>query len=186
MRFLHKPAKNLSWKQIRERLLANKKRTLAVLCCLLALLLLALSELPVRRKTAQTEAPSDAQYAQTLEARLTALIEQIDGAGKTQVLVTLRTGTQTVWARNDKSDSDQGESQSRVQTEQNYVLVRNGSGENGLVLNTRTPQVLGVAVVCAGAGDPLVRQNITQTVTSVLGIGASHVSVVKMETERNR
>ena len=119
-----------------------------------------------------------------LESRLAQLIRTIDGAGKTQVLVTLRTGEETVWARNDSMDSEA--EPSRTQSEQTYVLVRSGSDETGLQLKTITPTVQGVAVVCEGADDPQVQQRITQTVTAVLGIGAGHVSVVKMETERNR
>ena len=137
-----------------------------------------------RTKTEPIQPVQTTAYAKQLETRLAELIRSIDGAGKTQVLVTLRTGEETVWARNDSMDSEADTS--RVQSEQTYVLVRSGSDETGLQLKTITPTVQGVAVVCEGADDPQVQQRITRTVTAALGIGAGHVSVVKMQTERNR
>lgn len=182
---MHLRENGLSWKQILGKLRSDKKRAAVLILCGLALVLLALSEWTFPRtktETAQTTQPQ--AYAKQMETRLAELIRSIEGAGKTQVLVTLRTGEETVWARNDSMDSEADAS--RVQSEQTYVLVRSGSDETGLQLKTITPAVQGVAVVCEGADDPQVQQRITQTVTAALGIGAGHVSVVKMKTERNR
>lgn len=148
-------------------------------------MLLALSEWTGTRPKTETAQPAQPEaYAKQMETRLTELIRSIDGAGKTQVLVTLRSGEETVWARNDTMEHEADTS--RLRSEQTYVLVRAGSDETGLRLKTITPGVQGVAVVCEGADDPQVQQRITQTVTAALGIGAAHVSVVKMQTERNR
>ncbi len=182
---MHLRENGLSWKQLLLKLRADKKRAAVLILCALALVLLILSEWTLPREkseTAQTVQPQ--AYAKQTEQRLSELICSIEGAGRTQVLVTLRAGEETVWARNDSMESESGTS--RVQSEQNYVLVRSGSDETGLRLKTITPTVQGVAVVCEGADDPQVQQRITQTVTAALGVGAGHVSVVKMETERNR
>ena len=182
---MHVRENGLSWKQLLGKLRADKKRAAVLLLCVSALVLLVLSEWISPRTKAETVQPEQtAAYAQQMETRLAELIRSIEGAGKTQVLVTLRTGEETVWARNDTMDSEPDAS--RVRSEQTYVLVRSGSDETGLRLKTVTPSVQGVAVVCEGADDPQVQQRITQTVTAVLGIGAGRVSVVKMQTERNR
>ena len=183
---MHLRAKGLSWKALRERLRGHEKPALIALLCVLALLFLALSEWLPQKGEQTTPAQQDTgQYAEQLETRLETLLSCIDGAGRTRVLVTLRTGEETVWARNEKSDSTDDADQTRVQCEREYILVRTGSTETGLQLKTVTPQVLGVAVVCEGASDPQVRQNITQTLTAALGVGAGHVSVVQMKSERN-
>ena len=185
MRFLHLRESVPTWRQLLTKLRADKKRAAVLILCALALVLLVLSEWTHPRTETQTAQPSQpSAYAKQTETRLAELIRSIEGAGRTQVLVTLRTGEETVWARNDSMDSEADAS--RVQSEQTYVLVRSGSDETGLLLKTITPTVQGVAVVCEGADDPLVQQRITQTVTAALGIGAGHVSVVKMQTERNR
>lgn len=152
---------------------------------MLALVFLALSEW-VPKHSEKTPETQDAQlFAEALETRLEDLLSSIDGAGKTKVLVTLRTGEETVWARSEKSDRSDDAQQTRVQSERDYILVRTGSAESGLPLKTVSPQVLGVAVVCEGAADPQVRQNVTQTLMAALGIGAGHISVVQMQSERN-
>lgn len=186
MRFLHLRENGLSWKTILGKLRADKKRAALLILCVLALVFLVLSEWTTgtRAKAETSQASQSAAYAKQLETRLAELIRAIEGAGKTQVLVTIRTGEETVWARNDLMDSEADTS--RVQSEQTYVLVRSGSDETGLQLKTITPTVQGVAVVCEGADDPQVQQRITQTVTAALGIGAGHVSVVKMQMERKR
>ncbi len=185
MRFLHLRENGLSWKPLLQKLRGDKKRAAVLLLCALALVLLVLSEWTgTRTKTETAQQSQPVAYAKQLETRLAQLIRSIEGAGKTQVLVTLRTGEETVWARNDTMESEADAS--RMQSEQTYVLVRAGSDETGLQLKTITPAVQGVAVVCEGADDPQVQQRITQTVTAALGIGAGHVSVVKMQTERNR
>ena len=185
MRFLHLRENGPLWKPLLEKLRADKKRAVILLLCVSALILLVLSEWTQPRTKTETAQPvQPTAYAKQLETRLAELIRAVEGAGKTQVLVTLRTGEETVWARNDTMDSEADAS--RMRSEQTYVLVRSGSDETGLLLKTITPIVQGVAVVCEGADDPQVQQRITQTVTAALGIGAGHVSVVKMQTERNR
>ena len=164
-----------------QALAANKKKAVVASLCLLAVLFLILSEW-IQDTDQQESAPQTQteDYAAQLETKLAALLSSVDGAGKTHVLITLRSGTETVFARDDRLDAEEGHTQS----EQTYVTLRDGSRDAGLPLKTVPPQILGVAVVCEGADTPQVRQSITQTVTAALGIGASHVSVVKMQSER--
>lgn len=186
MKFLHLQGKDLSWRTLRTHLAADKKRVLALLLCAAAVLLLLLSVQFEKQPAVQTEeAPDTEQYVRQLETRLAELIAAIDGAGKTKVLVTLRSGTETVYARDDKLESEKTADSTRTESEQAYVLLGSGSNETGLELKTVAPQIQGVAVVCTGADVPQVRQRITETVTAALGIGAAHVSVVKMKSERN-
>lgn len=163
-----------------RRLTADKKKAAVLILCLLAAVLLVLSEwTDGTTKKEQTAQPAAADYARELETRLERLIASIDGAGKTQVLIVLRSGEETVYARDDRLDSGEG----RTQSEQTYVTVRDGTQEGGLPLKTVSPQVCGVAIVCEGADNPAVRQAVTQTVTAALGVGASHVSVVKASAQ---
>ena len=80
---------------------SNKNRTsLAVAVGVLAMLLLLLSELlpsgntqKAAASTAQTTAVS--QYQTQLEQQLERLISQLQGAGRTTVMITLTTGEET-------------------------------------------------------------------------------------------
>ena len=183
MKFSDLREKCRAWKPVIEKTAANKKRAAIILLCLLVSVFLILSEWTAGTKNnAETQQTDETDYAAQLEAKLGDLLSSVDGAGKTKVLITLRTGTETVFARNDQLETEP----SRTQSEQTYVTLRDGSRDTGLPLKTLAPQILGVAIVCEGADTPQVRQAITETVTAALGIGASHVSVVKMRSERNR
>ena len=89
-------------------------KKLAVLCAVgvLGVVLLILSEfIPSGEKKAEkkesvTAAHSQETYAEDIEKRLTEIVSSIDGAGKTRVMVTLESGAEQVYARNEKIKSD--------------------------------------------------------------------------------
>lgn len=169
-----------SWRTAAERVCAalydEKKRVNLLLCAGLAgLLLLAFSEwLPDSTSQEQPAAavptPQNQQdYAEQLEDRLQELISHVDGVGRTQVMVTLAQGEESVYAT-DRETSQDGSS--RI----SHVLT----GDEGLVRTIQTPQVLGVAVICEGGESPAVQNRVCALVESLTGVGANHITVAKM------
>lgn len=85
-------------------LLQKQNRTqLAIILGVAAMLLILFSELfSTPAKTAanagSSAAVSETAYREQLETQLTELIEQLDGAGKTVVMVTLESGEETIYA----------------------------------------------------------------------------------------
>lgn len=155
--------------------LADEKQRVNLLVCigLAGLLLLAVSSWLPADSSTQSAAPaamtdSSADYAAELETRLTALISRVEGAGKTAVMVTLESGSESIYATDTDSDGSS-----------THVLL--GSGEaNGLVETVETPRVLGVAVVCEGGGSAAVQSRVTALVQALTGIGTNHITVAKM------
>ena len=85
--------KDLAQKENRTRL--------AVLLGAAAMLLILLSELftPSGKTAAASAAPADDNiYRQQLEQQLSDLITQVEGAGKTTVMITLESGEETIYA----------------------------------------------------------------------------------------
>ena len=85
--------------------LADEKQRVNLLVCmgLAGLLLLAVSSWLPADSSTQSAAPaamtdSTADYAAELETRLTALISRVEGAGKTAVMVTLESGSESIYA----------------------------------------------------------------------------------------
>lgn len=116
-------------------------------------------------QTVQTDTAAD--YATQLESRLTALISRIEGAGKTAVMVTLESGSESIYATDTDADGAS-----------THVLLGSGRAD-GLVETVQTPQVLGVAVVCEGGGNAAVQNRVTALVETLTGIGANHITVAK-------
>ncbi len=128
------------------------------------------------------------EYTKALEKRLGNLIESMEGVGRAQVMVTLESSAQMVFATEEKVQTDRmqdvtGEEKRREQVSGNsqssLVLVDGGNGKRPLVKTQLEPTVRGVVVVCAGAESKVVSARIIDVVTTALGIGANKVCVVK-------
>ena len=138
------------------------------------MLLLLVSEwFPEEAAVPQTDAAPAAtaapdSYAETLEEQLTEMICRMEGAGQTRVMVMLAGSQLTRYAADTERSAD---------TERReHVLL----GDAALVEQVEAPQILGVAVVCEGGGDPGVQYAVTELVTALTGIGANHITVTKM------
>ena len=145
------------------------RTTLAVFVGAIAMLLLLLSELLPKASSATVPAAKDTdarQYQTQLEEQLAELISQLQGAGKTTVMVTLTTGEETVYA----VDTQTGE----LQQQETHVLLQDGSA---LAETTYLPQVCGVAVLCEGGGDVRVAARITELLRSLLALPSNRICV---------
>lgn len=144
---------------------------------LAGVLLIALSEwLPRDADRAEdTVTVTEQQVEQALEQRIAALLSSVEGVGRCRVMVTLESGTQTVYAA-DTHLITEGE----MQTVDTSVLrVDTDAGPVGLKLTAIQPTVKGVAVVCDGGGNEAVCRRVTQVVTTAFHISERRVCVVK-------
>ncbi|MDH7479479.1 MAG: hypothetical protein QHH02_05670 [Syntrophomonadaceae bacterium] len=132
--------------------------------------------------------------AQTnLEQRVRAVLEQIAGVGRVEVCISLAASPQYDYAVNVKKDqreiSEKDEKGgTRLTTEQNQdqqlVLLPSTSQTAGspLIVKEVSPEIKGVLVVCEGATDARVREELTQTVQTVLNIPAYRITVMPKTT----
>ncbi len=126
-------------------------------------------------------------YVTGLEGRLTSILSEIQNAGKVSVMITLKTGTELIPAK-DESVSDKTtnekdmEGGTRTITEKStsdQVVFKNNQGGTSepLVLKEINPEIKGVIIVAEGAKSPKVKQELSNAVQTVLDIPAYRVSV---------
>ena len=115
-------------------------------------------------------------YAQALEDECEKLIEAMDGAGECRVMLTLKNTGESVWAKN----TEESGGESNYSNSNEYVLYKGQDGETPILVKEYFPQVKGVAVVCEGADDIRVKENIISSLSSVLDIPSSKISVSKL------
>ena len=139
-------------------------KKLAVLCAVgvLGVVLLIISEFipsgekKTEKKESVTAAQSQETYAEDIEKRLTEIVSSIDGAGKTRVMVTLESGAEQVYAKNEKikSDTSGGTAleKENFSDEKEYVLIETDGNEGGMIIKLIQPKIRGVAVVCENGG----------------------------------
>ena len=131
--------------------------------------------------TEQPEQQQNTQQSeQQLQQRLEEIISQIDGVGECRVMLTFEESERSVYAVEDSvsQEQDRQTNSGSSSSKKRLVLVENGEGGNQPVLEkTVRPQVNGVVVVCQGAKSMTVCQQVTEAVTTVLGIRSTQVCV---------
>jgi len=122
-----------------------------------------------------------------LENKLQANILLMEGAGKVQVSVSFSTGLKNEYAHNDnitkntskETDKTGGTRETTQVTENNQVVMPNGSSQPVLVMEDR-PEIAGVMIIAEGARDPNVREGIHTAVRTLLNISSNKITVVPM------
>ena len=190
----------VNFKELLNRLKTDKKLILILGIGLLGMLLLLFTEIfssgenddkQLKQKSVSynSQYTYEQSYKNQLQQDLQKLISSIDGAGKTRVMVTLDSGSKSVYAVDEKIDDKNDSSDKAGELTKNsqyardtrHIIVNSQSkNEDGLVVEIIQPQIRGVAVVCQGASSAVVRQNITDTVTAVLNISSNRVCITKM------
>lgn len=113
------------------------------------------------------------------EKKIELAISNIDGAGKTRVVLTLLSTEESIYATDIKSDiTDVG----NKKLEENITVISTGSyGEEPLLIKKIYPTFKGVGVICEGGDNSVTKLKITEFLTSVLGIGVKDISISKMK-----
>ena len=161
--------KNKSFSRLKELMQKENRARLAVLLGAAAMLLLLLSELftPSEKPAAASAVPAEeSAYRQQLEQQLSDLVAQVEGAGRTTVMITLESGEETIYALDTLSG--------QTQQQQTNVLLDDGTA---LAQTVCTPRVCGVAVVCEGGGDVRVAARITELVGALLDVPSNRICV---------
>lgn len=160
---------------ILSRLGEGRWRRFVIIGGLAAIVLLFLSTLtPKSGSTAQPEerySEEATRLEQELEKRLTELISSIDGVSSPRVMVTLESTQEKVFAEEAKTNTSSG----GTSTENAPALA--GSAKEAIEKSVIMPKVRGVAVVCGGAENALIKEKVVNTAARVLNIGVSQVYV---------
>lgn len=154
---------NIRWEQYRFPLLV-----------LLFGIMLMLLPQKLEKQDTDTIASDGVQQEDTIEERLTALLESIDGAGRVCVMLTLETGSVTTF----QQDTDRITATDREELHQETVLL---DKDQPLVSKMTYPIYRGAVVICQGADRPSVKLNVIRAVSSLTGLGSDKITVIKMK-----
>ena len=135
----------------------------------------------------------DISYGDYWEMKLENSLSSLEGAGKVEVLITLKESEERILAKDIPSVSSstiEKDAQGGTRTvledkqEENTIYTVNSSGrEVPYVSKVVQPVVEGVVVLAQGGDDIEVRQNIIETIQVLFGIDANKIRVVKMKTK---
>lgn len=142
------------FKNISELLSSDKTRTVLIVVGLLAVFIIFITSFTGGNedKKPKIALDSDAQkYCENLSVNLVDMIENIEGAGQSKVLLTLENSYEYVYLDDDETLSK---------------IIE--------------PKIRGVAVLCEGGDDPAVKEKVSLMLTTVLKLSISDISVSKL------
>lgn len=156
------------------------KTKLLVVVGIIGILLILLSEINFSSGSKKTEVTSTdyAAYVNGLNSELCTLISSMDGVGECKVMITLKNTTESVYAKN--TENSQNDSSYNENNE--YVIYDGENGDSPILLKENFPEIEGVAVVCSGGDNVVVREKIMQCVSALFNISSNRISVSKLSS----
>lgn len=134
--------------------------------------------LPSGEKTpsAEVEKTWEEFSLEETETKLKKLLEKMNGVGRVDLMLTLKTGTQLQLAEDAEKSLQDGRTESGHQT---VVLSRGSGTEDVVVTQQRYPLYQGALVVCEGADSAAVRLAVIDAVSAITGLSSEKISVVR-------
>ena len=165
----------IRWGESEKMLTFCKKNKWLILTGAVGLLLLLFSgtsggEAP----TVIAESAEEVFSAEALETRLEAILTEIDGAGDVRVLLTLESGTETVYATDTTERNRDGISE----REESLVLQTQNGGTAAVERKLVYPKFAGAVVVCDGADQASVKWMVLSAVSAATGLSSDKISVL--------
>lgn len=118
------------------------------------------------------------QESISIEAQLAYILSQVKGAGKVEVMLTVKEGEQTLYQMDTiVSQTDASASN----TNDTVIITDDNRAQSALVRQVYGPKYQGAIILCAGANDPTVRLAIVDAVSKITGLGADKISVLELK-----
>lgn len=189
-------SKLLNLSGLKEKIFSKKGSMILLIVGFAGIALILLSDLlPLQPNknagSSSTSATSNSStYAKQLETDISQIVGKIDGVGRIHVMVTVESSAQYVYEQSEKTTNDtsvtsQSDGSTQKQTNTNseespVVMQNNSGGQQALIKTQLQPQILGVAIVCDGGDNPVVQENVVNTIMSILDVSSDHISICKM------
>lgn len=141
------------------------------------------------QQTASEEESLNA-YGEALEKRLQETLSKVDGVGKVEVMITLKSTSEKVIEKDTQSasnstvetDSEGGQRETKESSSNKTSIY--AEDENGVqspyVVKELEPEIEGVVVIAEGGGNAVTAQNISEAVMALFSVSAHRIKVMKL------
>ena len=153
-----------------------------LLMCAAGILLVMLSGIGDSRADTSNIDWQDVKFdAGEIEKAAESIFSKIEGVGKVDVRITVKSGYESVYAYDISRDCTQSESGFSASADKEMVTV-NSSGQNmPITIKIKHPEYMGAVIVCEGGDDSKIKLELTQAMKSLTGISADNIVVAKMK-----
>ena len=138
--------------------------------------------------SSQAAAKVTMTYEQQLEERLEELLSHVDGVGKVEVMIVLKSSEEKVWrvdqdtsySVTQETDSNGGNRKIESQDISQDTILSGQSGQEGPLLEKEIkPEIGGVVVSAEGGGSPQVQAEISAAVEALFDVPSHKIKVLK-------
>lgn len=147
------------------------------------------TETGISQKESETTLTED-DYVAALEKKLKEVLSKVDGVGKVEVMITLKSSAEKVVEKDipntrsevTETDSEGGERITKESTSTEttvYVQEENG-GSSPYVIKELEPKIGGVIVIAEGGGNPVAARNISEAIMALFEVEVHKIKVMKM------
>ncbi|HCJ09363.1 MAG: stage III sporulation protein AG [Lachnospiraceae bacterium] len=141
----------------------------------------------VSQTTEQSKKIEKDAYISSLENKLEQTIAGMEGAGNVNVMITLKDNGEKILDKNQPYESEKETSseeqkvseQTRMQSEQETVLMEQDGNTEPIVVKERYPEIEGVVVVCEGGDNKVLTLQIKEAVQALFSVDAHKIVVCK-------
>lgn len=167
----------------------NKKSTTIFVIGIVGILLIGLSDVFFAGKSGvKNDSESEisaSQYVYELERKTEKIVSKIEGAGKSKIMITADTSRENEYAVNEnKSQEMSGQNNAldqHTQIQNEIVIIEQNNEDSALIVKVTEPQIRGVLVLCEGADEPKIAEQITNAIKTVLGVPYNKICVLKLK-----
>ncbi len=173
-------------------ILRGDKKILSIfVVSIIAVFLMLFSECSPSKDTVVTDEKFDIDlYIKNTQKKITQIVEIIDGAGNTEVMITPERTIEYVYFQEETLKTDThaedgantSKQTTKTETQTSAAVVENkNNGKEALVTTTIMPKIAGVVVICEGGGNSVVQERVINAVATALNIEQSKVYVTKKQ-----
>lgn len=170
--------------QLADRFRQSPNRLkIAVVLGAAGMLMIMLSELVPESKDkpekamSQTETTDSDDFRKRTERELKALLEQIEDVGDCEVMISLESSTEYIYAENISRFTEDNADRRSEKLDEDIVITENGGTRQPLIRKVIDPQIGGVVIVCEGGGDISINERVQKAVSTALNISSTRVCV---------
>ena len=122
--------------------------------------------------TEQSTSDDMQRYREKMETQVKEILEQVEGVGKADVMLTLQASKEKVTLKDNKQDD--------TKTEEETVLLDGESRESSpYVVQEIEPQIEGIVVVCSGGDSPAMQREIISAISALFPVESHKIKVMK-------
>lgn len=119
-----------------------------------------------------------------IEKKICDALKNIEGVGKAEVVLTLKTSMETIYQTDSETKSHITDQAEELEISVETVTIPAGSGyQQPIIIKRLYPEYQGALVVCEGGDRASVRLEVTKAVSALTGLSTDKITVAKRNTK---